>query len=143
MKEYVLAYGSAASFEVDKSNYKSDRDVLHENWQFVRDAEEDAGGSAALTWEQRVAKRYYDRLFKEYALADLSRYQQGKVALRWRTEKEVFAGKGIIIGIVGKLLVFLVYFDIICCTKVVLMCYFELYYLSREIIICLLNVSPC
>ena len=99
-----MAYGSAASFEVDKSNYKSDRDVLHENWQFVRDAEEDAGGSAALTWEQRVAKRYYDRLFKEYALADLSRYQQGKVALRWRTEKEVFAGKGTFIGIVGKLL---------------------------------------
>eukprot|EP01045_Picozoa_sp_COSAG04_P019390 COSAG04_NODE_1877_length_5323_cov_2.581627_4_plen_238_part_00 len=34
------------------------------------------------------------RLFKEYAIADLSRYKEGAVGLRWRTETEVVSGKG-------------------------------------------------
>jgi protein FRA10AC1 len=46
------------------------------------------------TWEQRVAKKYYDKLFKEYAICELKFYKQGKIALRWRTEKEVMVGKG-------------------------------------------------
>jgi protein FRA10AC1 len=46
------------------------------------------------TWEQRVAKKYYDKLFKEYAICELKYYKEGKIALRWRTEKEVMAGKG-------------------------------------------------
>jgi hypothetical protein len=29
---------------------------------------------AASSWGVRLAKRYYARLFKEYAIADLSRY---------------------------------------------------------------------
>lgn len=41
----------------------------------------------------RMAKRYYDKLFREYALADLTRYKEGKVGLRWRTEREVVEGK--------------------------------------------------
>lgn len=47
-----------------------------------------------MTWEQRLAKKYYDQLFKEYALCELSRYKQGHIALRWRTEDEVVFGKG-------------------------------------------------
>ena len=47
-----------------------------------------------LTWERRLAKKYYDKLFKEYAIADLSRYKEGAVGLRWRTEREVVSGKG-------------------------------------------------
>eukprot|EP00002_Diphylleia_rotans_P039022 TRINITY_DN8957_c0_g1_i1.p1 TRINITY_DN8957_c0_g1~~TRINITY_DN8957_c0_g1_i1.p1 ORF type:complete len:212 (+),score=67.80 TRINITY_DN8957_c0_g1_i1:363-998(+) len=39
-------------------------------------------------------KKYYDKLFKEYCIADLSRFQSGQIGLRWRTEKEVFDGKG-------------------------------------------------
>lgn len=38
--------------------------------------------------------KYYKKLFKEYALADLSRYREGKLGLRWRTEREVIDGKG-------------------------------------------------
>lgn len=41
-----------------------------------------------------MAKKYYDKLFKEYCIADLTYYKQNKVALRWRTEKEVIVGKG-------------------------------------------------
>jgi len=29
--------------------------------------------------EKRLAKRYYDKLFKEYCIADLSRYKENKV----------------------------------------------------------------
>jgi len=80
-------------------------------------------------FEKRLSKKYYDKLFKEYCLADLSRYKHGQIGLRylnphlflfsppsnsslsshfplppsllfplisirWRTEKEVFTGKG-------------------------------------------------
>ena len=38
--------------------------------------------------------RYHEKLFKEYALADMSRHREGQVGLRWRTEAEVFDGKG-------------------------------------------------
>jgi protein FRA10AC1 len=50
--------------------------------------------SDALTWEQRLAKRYWERLFKEYVVADLSRYREGDIGLRWRTEQEVIDGRG-------------------------------------------------
>ena len=34
------------------------------------------------------------KLYKEYAIADLSRHREGKVGLRWRTQKEVVSGRG-------------------------------------------------
>lgn len=40
-----------------------------------------------------MAKRYVSKLFKEYALADLSRCKTGQVGLRWRVEREVIEGK--------------------------------------------------
>lgn len=55
---------------------------------------DDEDDEDSLTWEQKVAKRYYDRLYKEYALCDLKYYKEGRIALRWRTEKEVVLGKG-------------------------------------------------
>ena len=39
--------------------------------RFVRTAEDDSNDS----WEVRMARRYYAKLFKEYAVADLSRYR--------------------------------------------------------------------
>ena len=49
---------------------------------------------ADLPWEVRLARRYYKKLHREYALADMTRYKEGAVGLRWRTEQEVFDGKG-------------------------------------------------
>jgi protein FRA10AC1 len=46
------------------------------------------------TWEKKVAIKYYDKLYKEYCLADLSRHRESKIGMRWRTQKEVFSGKG-------------------------------------------------
>ncbi|KAJ0410148.1 hypothetical protein ATCC90586_008426 [Pythium insidiosum] len=70
-----------------------DLDVLRRHHQFLRDEDEDAE-RGARDWEIRMSVRYYRRLFREYALADLSRYRDGQIGLRWRTEMEVVAGKG-------------------------------------------------
>merc|ERR1712168_59453 len=43
---------------------------------------------------QQLAKNYYDKLFHEYCICDLSRYKENKIAMRWQTEKEVKDGKG-------------------------------------------------
>ena len=48
----------------------------------------------SLTWEQRLAKKYWQKLFHEYCITDLSLYKVNKVAMRFQTEVEVKAGKG-------------------------------------------------
>ncbi|KAJ3165013.1 hypothetical protein HK101_000320 [Irineochytrium annulatum] len=73
---------------------KTEVEILREHHRFLRDEEDDEDVSAPTTWEQRLAKKYYDKLFKEFCLADLSRYREGKVAMRWRTQREVIEGKG-------------------------------------------------
>ena len=82
-------------------NIKTDEDSLRETFRFIRSPEDDNndnnGGSsngAATTWEIRLAKRYYSRLYREYCIADLSRYETGQIGLRWRTHREVVSGKG-------------------------------------------------
>ena len=37
------------------------------------------GDDDDANWEHRLAKQYYDRLYKEYCLADLKRYKHGQV----------------------------------------------------------------
>jgi protein FRA10AC1 len=31
------------------------------------------------SWDAKLAKKYYDKLFKEYCICDLSRYKENKV----------------------------------------------------------------
>ena len=83
-----LSGGSAAARGAAE---RSDLDVVRDEHRFLWDR---AAEKAPLTWEQRLARRYHEKLFKEYALADMSRYREGQVGLRWRTEAEVFDGKG-------------------------------------------------
>lgn len=71
----------------------TDHEILNRNFQFVRDQEKD-DNEKDCNWEIRMSVKYYNKLFKEYALADLSRYKEGKIGLRWRTESEVKSGKG-------------------------------------------------
>ncbi|KAI1315235.1 hypothetical protein EDD11_001067 [Mortierella claussenii] len=68
----------------------TERDILVENHRFLRSEEDDKD----LCWEKRIAKKYYDKLFKEYALVELKYYKEGRIAMRWRNEKELFRGKG-------------------------------------------------
>mmetsp|Transcript_10986 Transcript_10986/g.27784 ORF Transcript_10986/g.27784 Transcript_10986/m.27784 type:complete len:246 (-) Transcript_10986:1235-1972(-) len=70
---------------------KTDYDMLRETYRFNRTDEDDAGLGE---WERKLAKGYYTSLFREFAVADLSRWSEGRVGLRWRRDKEVLAGKG-------------------------------------------------
>ncbi|EEY70405.1 uncharacterized protein PITG_05816 [Phytophthora infestans T30-4] len=72
---------------------QNDLAVLKQKFQFIRDDEADAE-QGETDWQVRMSVRYYRQLFREYALADLSRYKEGRIGLRWRTEMEVVAGKG-------------------------------------------------
>ncbi|XP_028391301.1 protein FRA10AC1-like [Dendronephthya gigantea] len=91
INNYLKYYGgSMEDFRRDSSRDKTDYDVLREQHRFVWSEEDDNDSS----WEKRLAKKYYDKLFKEYCISDLSRYKENKVALRWRVEKEVMSGKG-------------------------------------------------
>ncbi|XP_015230696.1 PREDICTED: protein FRA10AC1 [Cyprinodon variegatus] len=89
--DYILYYGGQmADFRRSTTKDKTDLDVLRENHRFLwREEDEDD-----MTWEKEIAKKYYDKLFKEYCIADLSRYKENKFGFRWRTEKEVVSGKG-------------------------------------------------
>ncbi|XP_065870911.1 uncharacterized protein [Euphorbia lathyris] len=89
VNDYVTFYGKGNSTNV-KLPVKTDTDTLREGYRFIRSEEDDMDTS----WEQRLVKRYYDKLFKEYCIADMSHYKIGKIGLRWRTEKEVMSGKG-------------------------------------------------
>ncbi|KAG8928838.1 hypothetical protein FRC03_010054 [Tulasnella sp. 419] len=82
-------YGEGKS-EVSSSR-RTEFEALKEAHQFLRDDEEDLD---ALPWEQQLAVKYYNELFKEYAICDLKHYKSGNVALRWRTEDEVVSGVG-------------------------------------------------
>ncbi|KRT84733.1 hypothetical protein AMK59_1567, partial [Oryctes borbonicus] len=81
--------GDTRYLERDASKDKKDIDVIRENHKFLWD-EDDKPES----WEEEFARKYYDKLFKEYCIGDLSRYKENKIALRWRIEKEVISGKG-------------------------------------------------
>lgn len=65
---------------------------LQENHKFLWSVEDVS--EAEKSWDLRLAKKYYDKLFKEYCIADLSQYEKNRVAMRWRTEMEVKSGKG-------------------------------------------------
>lgn len=92
INDYLLCYpGSTSKLKRDTSRDRTDFDVIRENHQFLWDESDD---EEPPTWEKQLAKRYYDKLFKEYCICDLTYYQASKIAMRWRTEQEVIAGKG-------------------------------------------------
>lgn len=76
-------------------------DILKASHKFLRD---DAGqpgssstniaSSSSSSWNDQLAKKYYDTLFREFALCNLKHYKSGNFALRWRTENEVLDGTG-------------------------------------------------
>eukprot|EP00112_Aurelia_sp_Birch-Aquarium-sp1_P009026 Seg2012.3 transcript_id=Seg2012.3/GoldUCD/mRNA.D3Y31 product="Protein FRA10AC1-like" protein_id=Seg2012.3/GoldUCD/D3Y31 len=91
VNDYLRYYGGKIEdFQRSSANDKTDHDVIQEHHQFVWEDDEGSGSS----WGKSLAKKYYDKLFKEYCISDLSRYKENKFAMRWRTEKEVMEGKG-------------------------------------------------
>lgn len=91
VNDYILYYGGKREdFRRLGENDKTDLDVIRENHRFLWNEEDEM----EMTWEKRLAKKYYDKLFKEYCIGDLSRYKENKFGFRWRVEKEVISGKG-------------------------------------------------
>uniref|UniRef100_A0A8C1BS58 FRA10A associated CGG repeat 1 n=1 Tax=Cyprinus carpio carpio TaxID=630221 RepID=A0A8C1BS58_CYPCA len=91
VSDYVLYYGGKIEeFRRSTSKDKTDLDVVRENHRFLWREEDEED----MTWEKELAKKYYDKLFKEYCIADLSRYKENKFGFRWRVENEVISGKG-------------------------------------------------
>ncbi|KAG8523531.1 Protein FRA10AC1 [Galemys pyrenaicus] len=105
-KHGKVAHKQVAAELLDRENDKTDMDVIRENHRFLWNEEDEMD----MNWEKRLAKKYYDKLFKEYCIADLSRYKENKVffldiledsyskrlssfGFRWRIEKEVISGK--------------------------------------------------
>lgn len=78
INEYILKKpGDTSKLYVrDSSQDKTDLDVIRENHRFLWNDDD------VDSWEKQLAKRYYDKLFKEYCIADLSRYKENKVCLR-------------------------------------------------------------
>ncbi|KAG9071084.1 hypothetical protein KI688_008627 [Linnemannia hyalina] len=90
IENYVKFYNNDKPSSTQEPRPITERDILHENHRFLRSESDDQD----LTWEKRIAKKYYDKLFKEYALVELKYYKEGRVAMRWRNEQEVVRGKG-------------------------------------------------
>ncbi|KAM5537165.1 hypothetical protein V8D89_009098 [Ganoderma adspersum] len=67
-------------------------DILKGSHKFLREDEEVP--EHQLSWDERLAKKYYSSLYREYAVCDLKHYKSGNFALRWRTEEEVLSGAG-------------------------------------------------
>jgi protein FRA10AC1 len=95
LADYDKFYGggkaaAAARAHLISKPTTSDAKVIQDTFRFIRSEEDDAEDS----WEARMARRYHAKLFKEYCIADLSRYKEQKIGMRWRVEKEVVVGKG-------------------------------------------------
>ncbi|XP_042467968.1 protein FRA10AC1-like isoform X2 [Zingiber officinale] len=86
----VQFYGKTTSCPRDCVSIKTDQDTIREGHRFIISEDDDMES----TWEKRLVKRYYDKLFKEYCIADMSHFKEGKIGLRWRMENEVISGKG-------------------------------------------------
>ena len=86
LADHARFYGAQAA---PAPAMRTDADALAEGHRFLREPEDEDA-----SWEARVAARYYAKLFREYAVADLSCAAQRRVGLRWRTKAEVLAGKG-------------------------------------------------
>jgi hypothetical protein len=89
----------------DAAYETTDEEALRREHAFLRCDEAD--GARKGDWGVALARRYYERLVKTYAVCDLSRVgvgrggrsgeergRAGQVGMRWRTENEVRKGKG-------------------------------------------------
>lgn len=100
VNEYLLTHPNGGEqFKRNSSQDKSDLDVLLENHRFIWEEEEEddadddqnkdggssnkraSASSSSLSWGQRLAKKYYERLYREYCICDLTRYKENKVGL--------------------------------------------------------------
>lgn len=89
---YVLQRrGDTSLLKRDTSKDKTDLDVLKENHKFLWDDQ------PPTTWEEKISKRYYDKLFKEYCICDLTFYKENKVSFHLLLYVKYL--QGIVVGV--------------------------------------------
>ncbi|KII90149.1 hypothetical protein PLICRDRAFT_80776, partial [Plicaturopsis crispa FD-325 SS-3] len=64
-------------------------EILKASHRFLHDEHE-----KDESWDHKLARKYYDSLYREFAVCDLKHYKSGNFSLRWRTEAEVLSGAG-------------------------------------------------
>mmetsp|Transcript_32210 Transcript_32210/g.44931 ORF Transcript_32210/g.44931 Transcript_32210/m.44931 type:complete len:278 (+) Transcript_32210:126-959(+) len=93
MEDYIKYYGGKME-DLEKQkppkDVISDFDLLKEAYRFLPEP----GELDDSSYEKRMAKKYYDKLYKEYCVGYLKHFKEGKIGMRWRTESEVVRGKG-------------------------------------------------
>jgi protein FRA10AC1 len=70
---------------------QSDVDALKEVHEFLRE-DDGLGNRHGHDWRDRMAKKYENKLFKDFVVLELS--SNKTLGIRWRTEAEVINGKG-------------------------------------------------
>eukprot|EP00126_Sphaerothecum_destruens_P011240 Sdes_comp20882_c0_seq1m17890 len=100
VNNYLLFYGSQQKAAVKRVEM-TDLDAIRSEHKFIWRPED-----VAESWSQQLSKKYYDKLYKEYCICDLSKVgkrdsclektplKKARIGLRWRTQKEVVQGKG-------------------------------------------------
>ncbi|KAF8825267.1 folate-sensitive fragile site protein Fra10Ac1-domain-containing protein [Lentinula edodes] len=86
----LYPYGSSSKGHTMPQG-KTEFEILRDSHKFLREDEDD---NSHLSWEEKLASKYYSSLYREFAMCDLKHYKSGNFALRWRTEDEVLAGLG-------------------------------------------------
>ncbi|KAG7571331.1 hypothetical protein FFLO_00683 [Filobasidium floriforme] len=81
-KARAVTYGTGPSSQISQHNKGKT--------EFIREGEDPKD----VTWEERIARAYESKLFKEFALIDLKHYKTKRIALRWRTAEEVVGAIG-------------------------------------------------
>lgn len=78
--------------EIQGKAFQTDDQVLKESYRFIRTEQDD---EEQAPWVVNMARTYYSKLFREYALVDLSKAEEkGIIGLRWRSHRETVQGKG-------------------------------------------------
>ncbi|KAH8152856.1 uncharacterized protein LAJ45_03082 [Morchella importuna] len=85
---YLRYYGGQI---VVPEKARSERDIIEEHHQFIQENDNE---SEEMDEEKRLARSYYQKLYREFAVVELARWKEKQIAMRWRTKEEVLAGKG-------------------------------------------------
>lgn len=86
INEYILRRsGDTRLLRRDTSRDKTDIDIVKENHRFLWNEDD-----KPLSWEEEFARKYYDKLFKEYCIGDLSRYKENKVRFTFYPNRYVY-----------------------------------------------------
>jgi len=60
------------------TSFPTEFDILKSSHKFLRE-DDDSAEAHNLSWNDQLAQKYYDSLFREFAVCDLKHYKSGNV----------------------------------------------------------------